>query len=46
MRESLTLDEDMALAFAERAAKKFSVAAERTVAFDKALAKSDTKKKA
>ena len=45
-RERVTLDEDTALAFAQRAAKKFGVAAERTVAFDKALAKSDTKKKA
>ena len=45
-REGVTLDEDTALAFAQRAAERFGVAAERTVAFDKALAKSDTKKKA
>ena len=46
VREGVRLDEDTALAFAQRAAYEFSVAAERTVAFDKALAKSDTKKKA
>lgn len=45
-REGVTLDEDTALAFAQRAAKDFGVAADRTVAFDKALAKSDAKKKA
>lgn len=46
VRKELKLDEDTALAFAQRAAEKFSVAAVRTVAFDRALAKSDTKKKA
>ena len=45
-REGVTLDEDTALAFAQRAAEGFGVAAERTVVFDKALAKSDANKEA
>ena len=46
VRHEVALDEKTALALAQRAAKDFGVAAERTVAFDKALAKSDAKKKA
>ncbi len=45
-REQVALDEKRALAFAQQAATAFGIAAERTVAFDKALAKSDAKKKA
>ena len=45
-REQVALDEKKALAFAQPAAKAFGVAAHRTVAFDRALAKSDAKKKA
>ena len=44
VRAQLALDEKDALAFAQQAATKFGVAADRTVAFDKALAKSDAKK--
>ena len=46
VRHEVALDEKTALALAQRAAKDFGVAADRTVAFDKALAKSDAKKKA
>ena len=45
-REQVVLDEKNAVAFAQQAAMKVGVAASRTVAFDKALAKSDAKKKA
>ena len=45
-RKDVALDEKKALAFAQKAATKFGIATERTVAFDKALAKSDAKKKA
>ena len=45
-REQVALDAKNAVAFAQQAAMKFGVAASRTVAFDKALAKSDAKKKA
>ncbi len=45
-RDGVALDEDTTLAFAQRAAEEFGVAGEQTVAFDKALAKSDAKKKA
>ncbi len=44
-REQVALDEKKALAFAQPAAKAFGIAAHRTVAFDRALAKSDAKKK-
>ena len=44
-REQVALDEKKALAFAQQAAKAFGIAAHRTVAFDRALAKSDAKKK-
>ena len=43
-RAAVALDEDVALDFARRAAEKFGVAEARTVAFDKARAKSDAKK--
>ena len=46
VRERVVLDEATALASAEQAATDFGVADDRTVAFDKALAKSDAKKKA
>lgn len=44
VREKLTLDEETALVFAQRAADGFGVGKERSVKFDKALAKSDVKK--
>lgn len=46
VREQVTLDAGNALAFAQRAAGAFGVPADRTVAFDKGLAKSDAEKKA
>ncbi len=46
VREQVVLDEATAVASAEQAATDFGVADDRTVAFDKALAKSDAKKKA
>lgn len=46
VREEVALDEQTALALAQQAAADFRVAADRTVEFDKALAKSDAKKKA
>lgn len=46
VREKLRLDEEAALAFAQQAADLFGVGKERSVKFDKALAKSDTEKKA
>ena len=46
VREQVALDEETALALAEQAAADFGVAADRTVAFDRALAKADAKKKA
>lgn len=46
VREKLRLDEEAALAFAQRAAERFGVGKERSVKFDKTLAKGDTEKKA
>ncbi len=46
VRVQVALDEGKALALAQKAAKDFGVAADRTVSFDRALAKSDAKKKA
>ena len=46
VREGVALDERTAFALARQAATDFGIAAGRTVAFDKALAKSDAKKKA
>lgn len=45
-RTAVALNENVALGFARRAAEAFGVAEARTVAFDKARAKSDAKKKA
>ena len=45
-RDAVDLSEGSALAFARRAAEKFEVAQARTIKFEKALAQSDTKKKA
>ena len=45
-REQVAVDETSALAFAQDAAANFGVTAGRTVAFDKARAKADAKKKA
>jgi len=46
VREQVALHEKRAFAFAQQAAQEFGVAADRTVAFDKALAKSDADRKA
>ena len=46
VRDQVALDGKNALPFAQRAAAAFGVAEGRTVAFDQALARSDTKKKA
>ena len=43
VREKLRLDDETALAFAERAADAFDVGKERSVKFDKELAKSDVR---
>ena len=43
-REQLVLDEGNALAFAQQAAAEFGVSPDRTVTFDKSLAKSDAKR--
>ena len=45
-RAEVGLNEDVALAFARKAVERFGVAPDRTLAFDKARAKSDAKKKA
>ena len=45
-RAEVGLNEDVALAFAQQEAERFGVAPDRTLAFDKARAKSDAKKKA
>ena len=44
-REQVALDEGNAFAFAQQAATDFGISSDRTVAFDKGLAKSDAKKK-
>jgi len=43
-RQAVSLVEDLALAYAKAAAKAFGVGRNRTVAFDKALAKQDVKR--
>ena len=45
-RAEIGLNEDVALTFAQQEAERFGVAQDRTIAFDKARAKSDTKKTA
>ncbi len=44
-RTTVALDEDLACEYARRAAERFGVGSNRTVAFDKALAVEDTKAK-